>query len=82
MTGDPLRIEVSRDLCRGAGMCTLLAPEVFDQSDEGVVLLLDARPPAAVRAAVREAADQCPCAAITLHEPSPTPEVPEVPETP
>ncbi|MGO4461025.1 ferredoxin [Streptomyces sp. M-16] len=74
-----MRVEVSRDLCRGAGMCTLLAPEVFDQSDEGVVLLLDARPPAAVHAAVREAADQCPCAAITLHEPSTTTEFPGTP---
>ncbi|MCX5071074.1 ferredoxin [Streptomyces sp. NBC_00513] len=63
-----MKVEVSPDLCCGAGMCALLAPEVFDQSDEGVVLLLDARPPAAVCAAVREAADQCPCTAITLHE--------------
>ncbi|MFD8980539.1 ferredoxin [Streptomyces sp. NPDC059564] len=68
MTRGPLRVDVSRELCCGAGMCALLAPEVFDQSDEGVVLLLDARPPAAEHAAVREAADQCPCAAITLHE--------------
>ncbi|MDJ0460167.1 ferredoxin [Streptomyces sp. H27-C3] len=63
-----MRVEVNRQLCCGAGMCTLVASEVFDQSDEGVVVLLDARPPAAALAAVREAADQCPCSAITLHE--------------
>ncbi|MEU2834743.1 ferredoxin [Streptomyces lavendulae] len=68
MTHGPLRVDVSPRLCCGAGMCALLAPEVFDQSDQGVVLLLDAHPPAAARTAVREAADQCPCAAITLHE--------------
>lgn len=67
MTGALLRVEVSRRLCCGAGMCALIAPEVFDQSDEGVVVLLDAHPPAALHAAAREAADQCPCSAITLH---------------
>lgn len=49
-------------------MCTLVAPEVFDQSDEGVVLLLERRPPPATHESVRDAADQCPCAAITVHE--------------
>ncbi|MCY0960399.1 ferredoxin [Streptomyces sp. H27-H5] len=68
MTRGPLTVRVSRQLCCGAGMCALLAPEVFDQSDEGLVVLLAAHPPAAAHDAVREAADQCPCSAITLHE--------------
>lgn len=67
MTDGPLRVGVDRRLCCGAGMCALLAPEVFDQCEEGFVLLLDPGPPAAAHAAVREAADQCPCSAITLH---------------
>ncbi|MEU8774111.1 ferredoxin [Streptomyces sp. NPDC048606] len=67
MSAGPPRVEVDPRRCCGAGMCALVAPEVFDQSDEGVVVLLDPRPPAALHAAVREAADQCPCAAITLH---------------
>lgn len=67
MSGGPLRVAADRRLCCGAGMCALIAPEVFDQNEEGLVVLLDPGPPAAAHAAVREAADQCPCAAITLH---------------
>ncbi|MEU3409088.1 ferredoxin [Streptomyces sp. NPDC006670] len=62
-----MRVAADRRLCCGAGMCALIAPEVFDQNEEGLVVLLDPGPPAAAHAAVREAADQCPCAAITLH---------------
>ncbi|MFF2196858.1 ferredoxin [Streptomyces sp. NPDC058157] len=67
MSDDPLRVTADRRLCCGAGMCALIAPGVFDQCEEGLVVLLDPGPPAAAHAAVREAADQCPCAAITLH---------------
>ncbi|MGK5728817.1 ferredoxin [Streptomyces sp. URMC 124] len=62
-----MRIEIERDLCCGAGTCVLLAPDVFDQNDEdGTVILLDATPGAEQRAAVQEAAEQCPTAVITI----------------
>lgn len=62
-------VHVDRDRCLGAGMCALTAPEVFDQDeDEGLVTLLDARPPRERHAAVRVAAGVCPAAAITLTE--------------
>ncbi|MDV5143855.1 ferredoxin [Streptomyces sp. SBC-4] len=60
-------IRVDRDRCLGAGMCALTAPQVFDQDeDEGLVVLLDARPPQDRHAAVRVAAGVCPASAITL----------------
>lgn len=46
----------------------MTAPKVFDQSDEGVVILLDAEPPAEEHKAVREAATVCPGAAISVKE--------------
>ncbi|MER7396540.1 ferredoxin [Streptomyces sp. NPDC000151] len=62
-----MRITIDEDKCCGAGQCVLVAPEVFDQRDEdGVVVLLDAEPPERQRAAVTEAAQICPAAAITL----------------
>jgi ferredoxin len=62
-------VEVESDMCIGAGMCTLLAGEVFDQSeDEGVVVLRDERPPPRLHDAVREAALRCPSAVIRVHE--------------
>ncbi|MFF7178585.1 ferredoxin [Streptomyces sp. NPDC008121] len=65
-------VHVDRDRCLGAGMCALTAPEVFDQDeDDGLVVLLHARPPRNRRAAVRTAAGVCPAAAITLTDPGP-----------
>jgi ferredoxin len=64
-----LTVSVDHDRCRGAGMCALTAPEVFDQSeDDGTVVLLDAEPPAALHDAVRRAAGLCPNGVITVTE--------------
>ncbi|MEU5537864.1 ferredoxin [Streptomyces sp. NPDC020362] len=60
-----MRIEIDEDLCCGAGTCVLAAPAVFDQNDDdGTVILLHATPGAEQRAAVEEAAERCPTAAI------------------
>ncbi|GAA4934689.1 ferredoxin [Streptomyces coeruleoprunus] len=62
-------VRVDRDRCLGAGMCALTAPGVFDQDqDEGLVVLLNARPPQEQRAAVRVAAGVCPASVITVAE--------------
>ncbi|MEW9517337.1 ferredoxin [Streptomyces tubercidicus] len=62
-----MRVHIDQDKCCGAGSCVLSAPEVFDQREEdGIVLLLDAEPPAALHHAVHEAAAICPAAAITV----------------
>jgi ferredoxin len=48
-------------------MCTLTAPEVFDQDAEvGRVLLLDPAPPPHLEDPAREAAELCPARAITV----------------
>ncbi|WP_078489911.1 ferredoxin [Streptomyces bikiniensis] len=63
-------VQADRDRCLGAGMCVLTAPGVFDQDeDEGLVLLLDPRPPQDRHAAVRIAAGVCPAEAVTISEP-------------
>jgi ferredoxin len=60
-----MRVEADRSLCMGAGMCALNAPEVFDQDEEeGLVVVLDAEPPAERRNAVRDAVNLCPASAI------------------
>ncbi|MFI8993160.1 ferredoxin [Streptomyces sp. NPDC053542] len=62
-----MNITLDTDKCCAAGQCVLVAPEVFDQRDEdGIVVLLDAQPPAEQHAAVREAAAICPAAAIQV----------------
>ncbi|TQL69019.1 ferredoxin [Nocardioides albertanoniae] len=64
-----MNVTVDEDKCCGAGQCVLTAPDVFDQrEDDGVVVLLDAQPPADQHAAAREAAAVCPGAAIAVSE--------------
>ncbi|MGK4006205.1 ferredoxin [Sorangium sp. So ce1036] len=63
-----MRVIVDFEKCCGAGQCVMLAPRVFDQRDDGIVILLDEAPPEEQHAAVREAATVCPGAAIRLDE--------------
>ncbi|GAA1713296.1 ferredoxin [Kribbella yunnanensis] len=64
-----MKIDVNQDTCVGAGQCVLLAPDVFDQRDEdGIVVLLDNRPPIGSHEDVRQAARVCPALAIALDE--------------
>ncbi|RSM81065.1 ferredoxin [Amycolatopsis sp. WAC 01375] len=64
-----MKITVDQDKCCGAGTCVLLAPDVFDQREEdGIVVLLEDSPGTASHDIVREAADVCPGAAITVIE--------------
>jgi len=61
-------VHVDEDKCIGAGQCVLRAPKVFDQREDGIVILLDATPAAQSHEAARKAADACPSQAITIDE--------------
>ncbi|MFE6051834.1 ferredoxin [Kitasatospora sp. NPDC056446] len=62
-----LEITVEEHRCVASGQCAMTAPEVFDQRDEdGVVILLDARPPTTAHDGVRAAVALCPAAAIRV----------------
>ena len=63
-----LKVRVDLDKCIGAGQCVLTAPRIFDQRDDGIVILLDESPPPELHAAARKAADLCPAEAITIEE--------------
>jgi ferredoxin len=57
------RIEVDRERCVGSGTCEMLAPEVFEVGDDGVVSLLR---PEAGDEPVRDAVQHCPTQALSL----------------
>ncbi len=61
-----VHVHADRDVCIGAGMCVLTAGAVFDQDDDGIVVLLDEHP--SDEAAVREAVANCPSGALSLTE--------------
>ena len=62
------KVVVDQDRCIGAGHCVMRAPLIFDQREDGIVILLDAAPPAELLAAARKAADLCPAEAIIIEE--------------
>ncbi|MFE9318320.1 ferredoxin [Streptomyces albidoflavus] len=63
-----MRVTVDSEQCVGAGQCVLNAPGVFDQDDDGVVVLLRAEPDERDHEAVRTAGDLCPSASVVLQE--------------
>jgi ferredoxin len=63
-----MRVIVDEDACIGAGNCVLTAPAVFDQGEEGIVVLLDDDPASELHEDVRLAGLRCPARAITVKE--------------
>ncbi|RVX41323.1 ferredoxin [Nonomuraea polychroma] len=63
-----MNMAVDQERCVGAGQCVIAAPEVFDQREDGIVLLLEPSPGPDLREAVGEAALLCPAAAIHMTE--------------
>ena len=63
-----MRITADSTRCVGAGQCVLSAPDVFDQDDDALVVLVDGSPGDDDLELVRDAVDRCPAQAITLHE--------------
>ncbi len=62
------KIEADRDLCIGAGNCVLSADAIFDQDDDGVVVLLTEEVPESELERAREAVKLCPSSALRLSE--------------
>lgn len=63
-----MNVEVDIPKCVASGQCVLIAPDVFDQDDDGMVILLDSNPPSHLHDDTREAAMVCPAAAIHTKE--------------
>lgn len=59
-----VRLRADREVCIGAGLCVLADETVFDQDDEGIVVLLRETAGEGVRKAVRN----CPSGALRLSE--------------
>ncbi|OYO01838.1 ferredoxin [Enemella evansiae] len=63
-----MRISVDPDRCVGGGQCVITADDLFDQDDDGIVVLLDAEPGDDRFAEARTAARLCPSGAIEIEE--------------
>lgn len=60
-----MHFELDRDRCIGVGNCVAVAPQSFDQDDDGVVVFLSEL---ADMDSVRAAAQECPSGAIKFSD--------------
>lgn len=61
-----MRVVVNRNLCESFGVCTGVAPEVFELGDDDILVILDECPPAELRPEVEEAVRLCPKQALSI----------------
>ena len=61
-----MKVVADRDICIGAGMCVMTTDAVFDQDDEGIVVVLTEQIPAAEEMRVRNAVGLCPSGALSI----------------
>ena len=59
-----MRVRADRDVCIGAGVCVMNSEAVFDQDDDGVVVLRGDEVPAGEEEHAREAVKLCPASAL------------------
>ncbi|GAB2855637.1 hypothetical protein GCM10022221_63980 [Actinocorallia aurea] len=63
-----MKVTADRTRCMAAGHCAVTAPTVFDQGDDGLVVVTDPAPDAAAHADVLLAARLCPSQAVSAHD--------------
>ena len=63
-----MKIKVDYDMCESTGGCMQICPEVFEVRSDGYLYILQEEPGADLADKVREAAELCPTAAITVEE--------------
>jgi ferredoxin len=63
-----MKVVVDDDVCVASGSCVLACPNVFEQDDVGMVVLLEPSPGLPDHDDVRHAASVCPVAAIDIVE--------------
>jgi ferredoxin len=61
-----MKVQADRDACVGAGMCVMTTEAIFDQDEDGVVLVLAVEVPLAEEERVRQAVSLCPSGALRL----------------
>jgi ferredoxin len=63
-----MKVRVNADICAGFGICTGIAPEVFELHDDGYAVVLVSEVAPELEDMVRRAASQCPAQAISISD--------------
>jgi ferredoxin len=62
-----MQLEADRDACIASGNCVMVSAALFDQDDDGVVVLLTDEVPDDEADHAREAVKLCPASALRLN---------------
>jgi ferredoxin len=63
-----VKVHADRDVCIQAGNCVMVADSLFDQDDDGIVVVLADEIPSGEEDKAREAVKLCPSQALTIAE--------------
>jgi ferredoxin len=61
-------VTATQDTCASSSLCVYRVPEVFDQDEEGLVVVRVPRPPQRLHQEVRRAARGCPTHSIRVED--------------
>jgi ferredoxin len=61
-----VKVTADRDVCISAGNCVMVADALFDQDDDGIVMVLVDKVPEGEEEHAREAVKMCPSQALRL----------------
>jgi ferredoxin len=61
-----VKVQADRDVCISAGNCVMVAGAVFDQDDDGIVVVLVDEIPADEEDHARQAVELCPSQALRV----------------
>jgi ferredoxin len=61
-----MRLEADHDACIASGNCVMVSEALFDQDDDGIVVLLADDVPAGEEEHAREAVKLCPASVLRL----------------
>ena len=63
-----VKVSADRDVCIQAGNCVMVADSLFDQDDDGIVVVLVDKVPGDEEDRAREAVKMCPSQALKIVE--------------
>jgi ferredoxin len=63
-----VKVYADRDVCIQAGNCVMVADDLFDQDDDGIVVVLVDNIPADEEDKAREAVKLCPSQALSIED--------------
>lgn len=66
-----MKVHVNPDICAGFGICTGIAPNVFELHDDGYAVVLVSEVKPEDEDTMRRAESQCPARAISISEDHP-----------